>query len=257
MSDSHEEVADLLGVYALGAIPEDERRMVEAHLVECPACAAEVAAHLEVVDLLATAREPAPEPLLKPPSGSRERSPPAEQASGVAGPASIGALTSSEPVERRLAGHLTPFVTTAAAIALVFGVAAGTLIGTELASDGDMVDIAQVSLDEVARRVMTDPRVTTVTLSSPDGELSADVGVGTGGSGYLVGTDLPVLDPSRTYQLWAIRGDVAISLGVLGPAPAVVAFHFDGNIETMAITEETRGGVPSSSNEPVVVGQVS
>lgn len=58
MTERHERVAELLGVYALGAVNDVERRLVESHIVGCPACAAEVAEHLETVDLLGRGHRP-------------------------------------------------------------------------------------------------------------------------------------------------------------------------------------------------------
>ncbi|MGH3114717.1 MAG: zf-HC2 domain-containing protein, partial [Gaiellaceae bacterium] len=48
----HEAVEDLLGAYALDAVPEDERRLVEEHLDVCEACRREVMEHRETVALL-------------------------------------------------------------------------------------------------------------------------------------------------------------------------------------------------------------
>ncbi len=49
----HESIAELLGAYALDALEPAEMELVEAHLQECPRCAAEVAQHHEVAGLLA------------------------------------------------------------------------------------------------------------------------------------------------------------------------------------------------------------
>ena len=37
----HERWEDTAGTYALGALPEDEKRKYEAHLAACPVCRAE------------------------------------------------------------------------------------------------------------------------------------------------------------------------------------------------------------------------
>ena len=41
---THQEIEELLGAYALDAVDDDERDLVEAHLAGCPRCRAEVAA---------------------------------------------------------------------------------------------------------------------------------------------------------------------------------------------------------------------
>lgn len=50
---THEEVTELLGAYALDAVDEDERALVEEHLGLCARCRAEVQAHRETATLLA------------------------------------------------------------------------------------------------------------------------------------------------------------------------------------------------------------
>ena len=57
----HDEIAELLGAYALDAVEPDEAALVEDHLRECPRCAAEVAEHREVAAMLAHSGAPAPE----------------------------------------------------------------------------------------------------------------------------------------------------------------------------------------------------
>ena len=53
----HGEIAELLGVYALGSVDDCERRLVDTHIVECDACRSEVDAHSEVIALLSAARD--------------------------------------------------------------------------------------------------------------------------------------------------------------------------------------------------------
>ena len=57
---THDEIAELLGAYALDAVEADEAELIAAHLAECPRCAAEVAEHWEVTGLIANAGVDAP-----------------------------------------------------------------------------------------------------------------------------------------------------------------------------------------------------
>ena len=50
---THEEIQELLGVYALDAVDPETAAMVERHLGECVRCSIEVAQHHEVAGLLA------------------------------------------------------------------------------------------------------------------------------------------------------------------------------------------------------------
>src|SRR5690606_3327630 len=63
----HADVYELIPVYALGALEEDEAQAVEAHLRECTACRAELAVYEDVADQLALAV-----PGAEPPPGLRE-----------------------------------------------------------------------------------------------------------------------------------------------------------------------------------------
>lgn len=61
-----EEIEELLGAYALGALPEEERTAVEAHLAQCSDCVQQVREFQEVVDFLPLAVPPVePSPQLK------------------------------------------------------------------------------------------------------------------------------------------------------------------------------------------------
>ena len=72
------------------------------------------------------------------------------------------------------------------------------------------------------------------------------------------GRDLDKLSKYETYQLWAIiedkstaEGVKVISASVLGNAPDISMTHIDGKVKGFAITKEVSGGVTSSSNEPM------
>ena len=49
---THDEIEEMLGVYALDALDADERQEIDDHLASCPRCRAELAAHREVAALL-------------------------------------------------------------------------------------------------------------------------------------------------------------------------------------------------------------
>ena len=57
---SHDELAGLLGAYALDAVEPDEAAALAAHLERCPRCAAELSEHREVAGLIANAGVDAP-----------------------------------------------------------------------------------------------------------------------------------------------------------------------------------------------------
>ena len=254
--NEHDEIADLLGVYALDAVDPDEAATVEAHLAVCHRCAAEVAEHREVAAMLAHSGAPAPEGLWTRISASLEEAPPEMDLQLARPSAASDAVVDLAERRRRRAPRWLPGAAVAAAL-VVAALVAGLVIGDD-GSSGDRSDqIAAPDLEDVARIVMNDPDATKVVLSSTEGDLEAPAAIDVDGSGYLMGNTLPALDEGQTYQLWGISGDLVVSLGVLGASPGVVSFHVDEGLEALAITQEVAGGVVSSTNPALLVGELS
>jgi anti-sigma factor RsiW len=255
MSSTHDEVMELLGAYALDAVDPDEAALVEDHLRTCPRCQAEVAEHREVAAMLAHSGAPAPEGLWDRISSSLEETPPE-----LSLPLGRGEVV--DLGERRRARPATRWLPAAAAAAAVL-VVAGVVAGFNLADDDGGPDrapqVAAPALEDLARAVLNDPDARRATLAAPEGavEVAAPAAVAADGAGFLLGSSLPALDPSRTYQLWGVSDRVIVSLGVLGSSPGVITFHVDEGIHTLVITEEEAGGVPSSSNPPFLAGELS
>lgn len=266
MEPKHEEMAELLGAYALDAVDGPELAMIERHLEECPKCAAELVDHREVAAMLAYTGAPAPEGLWSRIVESLEEAPPAFDITRLGGSraeSAMAATATAAPVVDELAARrnrrpswMTPAVGAVAAAAMVIGLVGGSVAARD-SGPVESVDVA-LTLDSVAREVLNDPDASQVTLESPtDATLTAAAAVQSDGSGYLLGTSLPALDETQTYQLWAVREDAVISLGVLGHSPGVVAFHLGEGTTTLAITAEEAGGVTSSSNAPLLVGTLA
>ena len=57
-SKAHAEAAEALGAYALGALPDAEAALVQAHLRECERCQVDLAALSLAVDALPSAAPP-------------------------------------------------------------------------------------------------------------------------------------------------------------------------------------------------------
>jgi hypothetical protein len=241
MTYSHQDIEELLGAFALDAVDDDERDLVEAHLAGCPRCRAEVERHRETAALLAQGGERAPEGVWHRIAEALDEAPPALDLAPVA----------RRTIPLRVAAAT---MAVAAAVALFVGVTVGRHDNHRL----DRIDrlaqaIQEANVNSAAFAALSDPAAEQVKLASADGKASAEVVRLPDGTGYLVPGTLAPLPAGRVYQLWAVRADAKISLGA---NPGVSAFRMTGPVSAYAVTDEAAGGVAASSNQPVAVGFV-
>lgn len=279
-NDDASQLDELLGVYALDAIEPAERDLLETYLASNASARDEVDGHHEVAALLATGTSKttaeAPAGLWDKISAAIDANPiqideaqrafpelvaadsslgpaprpeptPAPGSSLGATPAAPSTSSASASPARRLGA---PLLAAAAALLLIGGFLAGQLF----TGSSDDVD----SLEERAAAVFEDPDARSVALTSEtDSSLVVAAAFGADDIGYLDGTELPALNPDRTYQLWAIYDDDdVVSLGVLGNDPGIKTFLADEDLSLLVVTEEVRGGVTSSENGAVVAGAI-
>lgn len=248
---SHDDIAELLGAYALHAVDPNERELVERHLDECPRCRDEVRAHVEVAALLGNSGGNAPDGLWDRIASTLEEAPPPLRLS-LPGQAAVIPLAS----RRRSGGNRIVVAAMSAAAAVVIG-----SLGVKVVQQGDQLDRINTALADdamltAANLALVDPTASTAKLTSADGGFSASAVVLPNGAGYVMVHDLPTLDSSRTYQLWGQTSGGLISLGLLGADPgAVVPFHVEAGVAALAITEEVAGGVVQSKNPPALIGR--
>ncbi|HEX2048829.1 MAG TPA: anti-sigma factor [Acidimicrobiales bacterium] len=245
---SHEEVADLLGAYALDALDPAEHQAVHRHVEECPACQMEVAEHREVAGLLTPGwGSPPPAVWDRIAASLEETPPPLDMAPVIAMKRGPARATSGGARARRSLGAGIAAMVAVAAVGVV------GFLGVRMVDDGQGPDYAS-KLEQSVDAALADPGARRVQLASTDGRRTAEAVVLPDGTGYLVDANLPALSRERTYQMWAVVGTAKISVGVLGPEPKVVPFKMDGEVSALAITEEVAGGVVSSRQDPVVLG---
>jgi Anti-sigma-K factor rskA/Putative zinc-finger len=247
-SETHEELQELLGAYALDAVDGDERTRLEDHLRECARCRDEVQQHQEVAAHLAYGGAPAPEGLWGRIAAALEADDPSPD------------LAAMYPLgSRRRPRWAAPALLAAAAVL----VAALGVLGWQVHRESGQVSSLRAALGapglaEAAAAAVADPRARVSVLASGDGRVRLTGVLEPDGSGYLLhGATLPALPAGETYQLWGIAGSDRISLGLLGANPAVVAFHAAGStINALAITAERASGAVQPTRTPVVVGQL-
>jgi hypothetical protein len=240
---SERDIEDLLGVYAVdGLDDDDERAAVDAHLAHCPRCAAEVTWHRNVAALLTTGGPP-PAGVWTQIAAALEEPPPPPRLVPIAAPAA------RSRAKRGLAGM-------AAVAAAAVGVVSLGLYGHDRRLDRMETAMAAGGLRRSAVAALRDPAARTFTLGSADRPPVVQAAVVADGRGYLVADQLPPLPPDRTYQLWVLVDDQRISAGLLGRRPTVAIFHAGQRIDGLAVTEEEAGGVAVSRSAPVVFGRL-
>jgi hypothetical protein len=239
---SHEELQELTGAYALDAVEPDEREAIELHLLECPRCRSEVAEYREVAAFLAHNGHTAPEGLWDRIAGALEEAPP---------PLDLAPVVPL-PQPRRAAGlRIVAAVAAAAAVVAAF-------LGVKVVDLDNKLDRieSQDALERAAFDAQQDSRRRTIELADADGNERAELVLLPDGQGYLVSDRLDRLAPDRTWQLWAIVDNEAISMGVLGSDPGIAAFQAVGEPSAFALSNEARGGA-TQPTEALYSGNVT
>lgn len=261
----HDEVESLLGAYALDAVDDRERELVESHLERCPRCRAEVDAFMEVAAALGNSIDPVPAELWARIAGRLDLSAPGDatlleirararqQIAGFA-PRRVGAGATAVPARwqrRALVG-----LAAAAAVALA-------LVSLSLSNANSKVEQLQAlaasrGAGAAAEAALADPAHRLVELRGAGGAQLATVVVSPTGTGYLLASHLAPLAATKTYQLWARIDSRPISLGLLGPRPARdAAFRVGTAATALLVTVEPAGGTARPSGSAVALGPVN
>ena len=245
---THDPIEELLGVYALNAVDDEERAAVEAHLADCPRCRAEVDAHREVASHLSLGGAPAPGGLWERIAGAIEgEAPPPLRlvvADGASGASSSRSVLADRPRWQR------------SGLAVLAAAAAIAIIAVAVSSVTRVDDLEDDrSIETAALEAIASPEARVADLVGDDGAVLVRAAVLPDGTSYLFADNLPELD-DRIYQLWGASGDQVVSLGPMGSAPSVLPFHADETMTAFMITVEDEP-VESSTNPPIALGQLT
>ena len=260
---NHDEVAPLLGAFALDAVDGDEADAIRRHLDECPRCASEVAEHWEVTGLIANAGVDAPAELWDRIAARIEAAP-----VGARRPAPLQLTSPSTappgPTRRARERVALSVVGTIAAAAAVVAVVLAVQVGRLDQRVGQLAAASrQMGLSQAVQAALLDPKAQKVTLtgsvattgpgSSGTGARAAVVVIDPDGSAFVLNTGLPRLAADRTYQLWGVVRGQTVSLGLLGNQPRDVAFTVNPSapVKVFAVTAEVAGGVVQTTHTPV------
>jgi anti-sigma-K factor RskA len=255
---NHEQVSELLAVYALDAVEADEVAQIEEHLSQCPRCRAELDAYREVVAALGNSVAPLPGGVWSIISSrlfdGHDEEPPAlpfllrERLSGEGARTSRSRGGPPPHSWRSSRGRRTIVAALVAAAA-----AAVAVLSINLTDANNQVAHLQGAIGETAHTAVVaaldTPGHKLVNLESSNHVELAQFVVVPDGRGYLVKSNLPTISSKDTYQLWGVIGGQTISLGLMGRSPNLVTFTLAGSPHPslLSITVEPAGGsvVPS------------
>ena len=258
-----EPIEELLGAYALDAVDPDEKRSVEEYLASNPRARAEVEQHREVATMLAYSGTTAPDGLWDRIASALDEPAPMpgpELARIFPPPDRVGIATGTPSGRRRVWTRATAGVLAAAAVVAI-AVLSATVVERARELDRLRQAAAAPTLSQLYGSALRLNTTKVVALRSVDGNLAATAAFEPDGTGYLSANRLPQLDEAKTYQLWgavdAGQGPKVISLGVLGRHPDIVPFVVgQGKLVALVITEEGKGGVPVSTQQAALKGDV-
>lgn len=253
----HEEIEELLGVYALDATGADERAQIEAHLAECPQCRSEVAAHQEMAALLGGAGTEAPPGLWEKIAGSiAEGTAPRSERPAPELPANVVGLGGrrARPLARRRQAAWSAVVAVAAAIVALLGLEVAQL-HSEVRSLNGQLAVNGLRGAEVAANAGPHQ---TVSLALADRRPAATVIITPSGGSYWEWSSLHNLPSSETYQLWGLVRGKPVSLGLVGNKPdrTIDYFVLQPDATELMVTAEPEGGTPGPTTAVLAQGAV-
>jgi anti-sigma-K factor RskA len=239
------EAEDLLGAYALDALPEQEAAAMQAHISSCAEHAAKVADLRGVAVELSALAEP-----METPPRLRARVLDAVAATSARSTAQremsrASALARGDQDSARLnRASLYRWGALAAAVLV--------MLGSLLAWNLILMNRDNRGVDQFATRATS-----IATLKQISGATAGTVVYFDGDKKALVVLDsLPPLDASKNvYEMWAVDGSQAESIGLMqsdGAQTKVVVPFDSAKSPTIAITVEPVGGSPQPTNPPII-----
>jgi len=254
------QIEELLAFYALDALSDEERGLVEAYLKEHPEARQQIGEMESAVAALPYGVIPVePSPRSK---DALMRRVAADQRAG-----SSTRNQASRPRGMRWENFLRAFSLGAAAIAILWSFVLNAQIA-RLRAEISALSAALVAQSNAIEQInanlpeLTPSTVITVSLKGTDvqpqaqGQLIADPN---SQSAVLVIVGLTPLEAGRTYQVWLIQGDAPVSAGLLkvdvnGQGVLVVTSEAAiGSFDALGISVEPEEGSPQPTGDIVVL----
>lgn len=260
MNQLHDELQGFAPGYVLGILDADERRAFEAHLDECPECAAEVHSLLGTVDALARSV-----PQRTPPSHLRDR-----VMASVRGAKTTSVRERSGPGSPSGGRRMWLPIAASVLVALGAGIYGSHLhVETRLTALSERAETSDREI-AAARRAAQDARAAMQVIAAPDVVRMELRGLGAAASAtaralwsrqhgmVFAGTNLPHAPPGTCYQVWLVTPTSAVSVGIL-PEPGDELAVFDTGPDIpppsgVAVTVELHGGAASPTGPRILEG---
>lgn len=252
-----EDVHNLVGAYALNALPKEEEAFFERHLAVCEECSREVA---ELTATTASLGASVAEP---PPAGLRDRvlaealETPQEGPSSAPSPTRTPTPTPA-PAAERWRERLRPVLATAAAVVAVALLSLGTAV--VMLSDRTSELEAELADAQEIMDVVSQPDMRVVDLDSPAGTQARLLHGSDGDRAALVLDGLEDVSDEEAYQLWVMHGETPTPDRVFRPnedGRAIVSVENDvGDADAVAVTVEPRGGSDAPTGDILMVGEL-
>lgn len=238
---------ELVGAYAVDALPDDERRFFKRHLSECAACRREVAELRATAALMGAAAPGAPPP------GLRERvlddvaRTPQDRVDAHEGPDRVIG-TSEHPRDR--ATRLRQLLPAVAAV-IVLAATGLTVLAVETGP-------ATTPTEDQLADVVAAPDARMVDLEAPEGTTARFVWSAQRGEGLLITEGLEEAPEGQAYALWVIEGDTPVLAGMFQPDERGHATHAVADklqpAVVVAVTVEDAEGTDQPTTDPLIHG---
>ena len=254
-------IEDLLPFYALDALTEEERDLVEAYLITHPEARTQVEAMSRAASTLPQSVSP-----VQPASRTKQA-----LMSRVAADERAHSSVQSQPSPRvnRLEALFRSFSLAAAVIAIIWVLILNVQVlrlRNEIAALNGALLAQSKSLNQIIEKLPQTNAPETITVSlkgtkaqpQAQGQLIADP---TSQSAVLVITGLPPLEAGKTYQVWLIA-NAPVSAGLLtvdanGQGVLIVtSTESIGSFKSLGISVEPEGGSPQPTGDIVVLSDL-
>jgi anti-sigma-K factor RskA len=238
---NHERFDELKDAYALGALPEQERRELEEYLAAHPERQAEIDELGNVASLLALSpqeQEPPPElrrSIMDVVEAEAQR-PPARTRSWLAGVRELLSVKN---------------LALAAAALLVIGLFSWNMLLQDQVQD---LQGQVASLQE-----SQETRMVALAGTGAAQQAQVEVILIKDQKAVLTAEDMPSVPKNKTYQIWVIEGDVPQPSGLFKPDGGTVAAVVEKPLDeddVIAITIEPDGGSQQPTTKPVLTAKV-